>query len=218
MSEPAAEGLRALKAQRTHAALLESAISLFQKEGYAATTINDICRVAEVSLGTFYNYFESKQAILVAFLREERRREEPKVLARIAAPVADPIDYLQDVAVAELQIGADSGSLALWREVVAALMMTSGDEVSGRELDESRVAYSGHFLAALTRLRDQRLIGPSTPLQELADALQSIIAFQFQEYVCRRYRDIDAFHQRIRTLIDVVVRPWLAASRDGRSR
>jgi TetR/AcrR family transcriptional repressor of uid operon len=41
----------------------EAARELFIKQGFHATSMRDIARTAEVSLGNLYNYYETKEAI-----------------------------------------------------------------------------------------------------------------------------------------------------------
>src|SRR5258707_3302551 len=47
--------------------LFRAALSLFAKRGYAATTVEDITEAADVGKGTFFNYFPSKEHVLMAF-------------------------------------------------------------------------------------------------------------------------------------------------------
>ncbi|NLE45386.1 MAG: TetR/AcrR family transcriptional regulator [Chloroflexi bacterium] len=54
--------------------LVDAASNLFRKYGYEQTTIARITRTAEVAKGTFFNYFESKEAILPALV-EHRMHE-----------------------------------------------------------------------------------------------------------------------------------------------
>ncbi len=63
LPEPRA-GLRERKKQRTRAAIQKEALRLFLKEGFAATTIEDIAEAAEISPSTFFNYFPSKEAVV----------------------------------------------------------------------------------------------------------------------------------------------------------
>lgn len=48
--------------------LLESAAILFLEKGYDATSVNDICKHAEVSKGSFYHYFETKQVLFMTLM------------------------------------------------------------------------------------------------------------------------------------------------------
>src|SRR5262245_54467592 len=47
--------------------LFRSALELFASKGYAETTVWDITEAADVGKGTFFNYFPSKEHILMAF-------------------------------------------------------------------------------------------------------------------------------------------------------
>ena len=47
--------------------LFRSALRLFAEKGFAETTVEDITEAADVGKGTFFNYFPSKDHILLAF-------------------------------------------------------------------------------------------------------------------------------------------------------
>lgn len=47
--------------------IFRSALQLFASKGYAETTVEDITEAADVGKGTFFNYFPSKEHILIAF-------------------------------------------------------------------------------------------------------------------------------------------------------
>ena len=40
------------------------AMALFKKRGYTNVKVTEICQEAEISLGTFYHYFSSKDSII----------------------------------------------------------------------------------------------------------------------------------------------------------
>ena len=46
--------------------LYDTAMQLIATRGYAATTLRDIAKDAEVSVGLLYRYFPSKQAVVIA--------------------------------------------------------------------------------------------------------------------------------------------------------
>ena len=50
--------------------ILEAALNLFTEKGFAATRMNDVARLAGISKGTLYLYFESKEAIFHAVIQE----------------------------------------------------------------------------------------------------------------------------------------------------
>jgi AcrR family transcriptional regulator len=71
MLEP---GLRERKKQRTRETIVDVALALFAERGYQQTTVAEIADAAEVSKGTLFVYFPSKEEIVFADtgpLREE---------------------------------------------------------------------------------------------------------------------------------------------------
>lgn len=56
--------LRERKRLRTRQAILTAATELFERDGYSATTLDDIAAAAEVSKRAIFNYFASKEDLL----------------------------------------------------------------------------------------------------------------------------------------------------------
>jgi len=52
----------------TQNAILNSALELFSKNGYDATSVAEICSKANVSKGAFYHHFSSKQDLFLALM------------------------------------------------------------------------------------------------------------------------------------------------------
>ena len=50
--------------------IMKTAMKLFRRNGYHATTMREICKHARVNMGSFYDYFGSKQDILVYIYKE----------------------------------------------------------------------------------------------------------------------------------------------------
>jgi AcrR family transcriptional regulator len=58
-------GLRERKKIKTRAAIQQHALSLFRKQGYSATTVEQIAEAAEISPSTFFRYFPTKEAVVL---------------------------------------------------------------------------------------------------------------------------------------------------------
>lgn len=68
------------QAERTRAAILEGAIGLFARKGFASTSTQDLSKAVGVTPGALYWHFEDKEALLIAVLAE--------LQARLAAELA----------------------------------------------------------------------------------------------------------------------------------
>ncbi|MFP2933702.1 TetR/AcrR family transcriptional regulator [Pyxidicoccus sp. 3LG] len=64
--------------QATHERILEAAGALFRRQGFSATSVENVMRAAGLTVGGFYAHFGSKQALLVESLHRimSRRRGE----------------------------------------------------------------------------------------------------------------------------------------------
>jgi AcrR family transcriptional regulator len=58
---------RKRRGNETRERLFRAALQLFAEKGFAETTVEDITEAADVGKGTFFNYFPSKDHILLAF-------------------------------------------------------------------------------------------------------------------------------------------------------
>lgn len=64
---------RERKKKETYEKLFATAMQLFRTYGFDATSIEHITQKADVGKGTFYNYFESKEAVVLEFTRQAHR-------------------------------------------------------------------------------------------------------------------------------------------------
>ena len=80
MSEPRRDGVRDLVVRARREQIVEAATQVFAEKGFRRATIREIARAAGISEGTIYNYFEDKDALLMAILERlnetERRAED----------------------------------------------------------------------------------------------------------------------------------------------
>lgn len=62
--------------------ILQACLTLFTTKGYFCTSVDDIRREAQISVGSVYNYFDNKEAIAVA-LFEDLSKTMAKAMADI---------------------------------------------------------------------------------------------------------------------------------------
>jgi AcrR family transcriptional regulator len=145
---------RQARSRETVEALLEAAAQVFERHGYAAGTTNRIAARAGVSIGSLYQYFPSKDAILLALV-ERHLDEGTELLAPRPAALAElPLrDGLRAVVEAMVALHADRPALhrVLFEEAprppalrarldALAAAATAGVAAWLRACDEVRVA------------------------------------------------------------------------------
>lgn len=81
-------GRQARRRQQTRATLLAAARHVMAEKGIEAATIAEIAEAADLGFGTFYNYFDSKDAIVDAIIAEAAQRHAGR-LAQLAATIPD---------------------------------------------------------------------------------------------------------------------------------
>jgi TetR/AcrR family transcriptional repressor of lmrAB and yxaGH operons len=93
------------RADRSRAALVDTAAVLFRRQGYAATGVNQILETAEVKAGSLYHHFPNGKQELAAAVVEMAGGDIERLLRRFLATessVADIVDRWMDLLIAGL--------------------------------------------------------------------------------------------------------------------
>src|SRR3954471_17046539 len=85
-------GRRERKRLETREKLFDAAVQLFAKQGFVATKVEDITEAADVAKGTFFNYFPSKDHVLMYFAG--RQLEKVEACLEQAKEGNQPVDRL----------------------------------------------------------------------------------------------------------------------------
>lgn len=70
---------RARKKAATRSQIIAAAVRLFSEHGVEAVTVDQIAAAADVGKGTIYNYFQTKEDIVVAFMVDLERSVQAQV-------------------------------------------------------------------------------------------------------------------------------------------
>ncbi len=116
---PNADSLRERKKARTRHAIQASALALFRRQGYDATTVEQILDAAEVSETTFYRYFPTKKDLVLS-------DEYDPVFATIVRAQPAELTALQAITVSihDLLGGLSAAESAELRERLAFILTT----------------------------------------------------------------------------------------------
>jgi AcrR family transcriptional regulator len=129
------------RSRATIDAIIEAGAQVLGSGGYAALNTNQVARVAGVSIGTFYQYFPNKLALLDAI----RRRHFDEVLCAVA-DATRPTKATEN-SVDELVDGMIAAHAAL-----PAFHRALLDEAPARAQDEHPVEFERAYFAAYAEL------------------------------------------------------------------
>ncbi|MBL8932926.1 MAG: TetR family transcriptional regulator [Archangium sp.] len=78
------------RAQHTVNAILRATAHILKTKGYAECSTNAVAKKAGVSIGSLYQYFPSKEALITALAEEHAQKARDLMLESIAAAAAQP--------------------------------------------------------------------------------------------------------------------------------
>lgn len=180
--EPAGEArsLRARKKSQQRSDLLRVAAELFREHGYEESRIEDIAIRADVSTKTVYNYFPTKQTILIGLLSEDRRSLSSAYATVVRNPPADVAEGLA------LLIRADVGDVRseddkkLWRELLAA--ETRAHVQSKDEFESNRRIFIDYVEQLLNHYKNEGKVTSKLSIPVAAEIVYAINAYDFRQY------------------------------------
>ena len=126
----------AKKAKTTKKKIVSAAWKLFYEQGYDNTTVDDIVEESGTSKGSFYHYFEGKDALLssLSFLFDEKYEE----LMPSVDPQMHSVDKLLYLNRELFGVIENTVSLELLARLFSSQLITKGER---HLLDSSRVYY-----------------------------------------------------------------------------
>ena len=148
-------------ARRTH--IIESALVLFARKGFADTTTSDICHAAGISTGSLFHYFPSKQAVFYG-IWELDRTEWDEVFA---AAEADPDPWAALMAIVD-KLAADAAEPIMAGLLVEVIAQAHRDPEFAAGLAENDRRQSSDLARLIRRLREAGLADPGLPDEEAA--------------------------------------------------
>jgi AcrR family transcriptional regulator len=179
--------------------ILSAANRCFSRLGFRNATMQDIIKEAGLSAGAIYNYFPSKEDIIIAIAEERHAREAEICRAAEAEPDAtEGLTYLSHAFFDHL---SDKGQeeerrvgVQLWAEALN----------SDRLLKVSRHGSAGP-VRTLTKLVEKLKASGDIPPEVDAEAMARVMVALFQGLVLQKCReknlDIQPYLQAIRFLV-----------------
>jgi AcrR family transcriptional regulator len=202
----AAPGRRQLQKQERERRILTAARKLFDRNGYAKTSMEDVAERAGLAVGTLYNYFRSKDDLLLAIMRREADRLVRIAEGILANPPDDPVIAI--AAMADLFVESITAEeRMLWRELFAASIGSPQD--LGARLLELDMQIVAQLSALLEKMRAHGSIAADIDPSETAMTIYGICIAWALAFVTNETISVEAMRDGIAGAIRMMVRGLL---------
>lgn len=196
-------------------AVLDAAWHLFWEQGYHATSIADIAKAARLPKGSVYNYFESKDALLLAAVGRLRYEVETELRTKVLSGTPSPgqivdklVDHyvelygtygfrrgdiagnlLSELADTRPELADEIGKIAAaWRTMVAQKIWAYATVSRTAALMERAADLAAVIWAAMQGLLIQmKTVHSAAPLEEARDALRTMVDAYVNELAAGSY-------------------------------
>ncbi|MBJ6749088.1 TetR/AcrR family transcriptional regulator [Geomonas anaerohicana] len=189
-------GRRAKRSEETRERIFRAALSLFAERGINATTIEAITAAADVGKGTFFNYFDNKESVLLEY-RELQ-------MARVAEFVAANRDSDRPLAPLLLQLAL---TLAMEQEKSPGLIQSLMTAVFANETVQKRMAEAmegniRQLATVMARRQQSGEIRSDLDAFSIAQSFQRII---FGTMITWSLNPVDPLEENLKRSIQVFV-------------
>jgi len=204
-------GRRELQKQDRERRIVSAARRLFDRKGYANTSMEEIADRAELAVGTLYNYFRAKDELLLTILRRETDAlidAGERILQNPSRDLADAVSSIAGLFVDSIT----SDERGLWREVLAAAM--SSPEKMRTRLFELDLRFVAQFAILIDTFKRRKAIAREVDSIQAAGLFYSVCVAWGMAYLTNEHTTV----AELRDLIDGGVRLAIRGIMPGRGK
>jgi TetR/AcrR family transcriptional regulator, transcriptional repressor for nem operon len=166
--------------QSAKARLLDAAHGVVRRQGYAGTSVDDLCRAAGVTKGAFFHHFPTKEALAVAGAQAWTARAEQHIFTDASwMRHDDPLDRV--LAHIDFRLAMIDGPVEDFTCFVGTMVQeayASSDAIRAA-CDASITAYAGRLAEDIQQAIDAHGIRFGTTALELAFHIQAVLQGAF---------------------------------------
>jgi AcrR family transcriptional regulator len=189
-------GLRERQKLERHQAILKAAGLLFRRDGFAATSIEQIADLAQLSVGTVYNYFASKGDLLLALVALDGAEVRSAGAVHVARPLADPAAAVNALLVVYVDHALVHLDKRLWRHMMGTALSFAETPIGAgyRALDRKLIRQVVALCQALQRRGD---IPAGINCQDAGQVFFYVCNSLFMEFVADDAMSLSAMKRRM---------------------
>jgi len=177
--------------ERRRQQILDAAAGCFARQGFHATSMQDIFAAAGLSAGAVYRYFPSKTDLIRSIAAEALANVLPVLESATSADVTPGIPDVVATLIGELR----DGRLARLRPVI---LQVWAEAVRDEELAELALSTTGQLLATITDLVERLTAEGRLPAGTDAAAAGRLVMAMLQGYVIQFALYGDVSPQQVR--------------------
>jgi len=195
-------GLREKKKSARKDRIFSAAVDLFNKQGFSNTSMQDIAEKASLAVGTLYNYFPSKNDLLLDIMQEEMEitKTGDDALFNVNLQNHDAKDIikslLRKIFNVPLLINKES-----MKEIFIAIFSTDEHMKKGMILD---IELMKAFQKLLERFQKNNMINPELNSYNATKIFYSILLVQMMMYLFDPEFDNEKLFDNTDDIIDLI--------------
>jgi AcrR family transcriptional regulator len=200
-------GRRASQKEKRRTGMLASAARLFDEQGYAGTTFDEIAADAGVGVATVYKYFNSKQGIVIALLEPDLTRMLAQAQQIVESPYTDPAESMVALLSVYRNVGGRNWSS---RELLRLTIFPGiGNEGVLTELvREAESKTQAQIHALLKALRDAGRLRRTLPLADATAVIFALLNQHFAMFLSDSGMSFAQVFRRLARCVRLVFADW----------
>ena len=204
-------GVREKKQAKTEAAILRSAAYLISKKGFEQTTVEDIAARAVIGVGTVYNYFGSKNELLVALMERDTQDLLQAGEGVVPSPGVPPEVALTDLFWIYAKGFLTKYERRMLREVFAASFLQP--EALGKKMTRLDYELMGQVVELLRDYQEAGVVKKTISLEQAALVLYGSFAIVVVGYLEFEEMTLDFVKEQLTASIALIFDDWNESSR-----
>jgi len=175
-------GLRERQKADRNQRIVGAATQLFRSEGYDRTKLESIAALAEVSVGTVYNYYENKGDLLLAIVALEVNEVLNAGNALVASPPGDIEDAINSLMSIYLDHSLVYLNKEMWREAMA-ITIRRPETKFGQAYIQLDQRLMDQICALIDTLRKRGLVGKYVNTRAVGEMFFNNMNMMFMAFV-----------------------------------
>jgi AcrR family transcriptional regulator len=193
-------GLREENKRKKRTSILRVAKTMFERKGFAGTTMEMIAQRARVAPGTLYNYFSSKRMLLLA-LFGEAVEETLEAGGRVKADATDGPTAVFELLRLYVQF-VDGFDRPFLREVFAEALREPAEQVV--EFVRMDMVLVEQLKGLLAELQDAGELATGIDLDQASMLLYGTVMTQVLLFISVEEMPLEALQHQLKAQIDIV--------------